>query len=108
MSELKMADVWGWDAIPQDYGHYESFTLNGVERKGDFYGLLFCTEEAANAVSHAVKNHDRLEQENAELREAATRFLDSFEGVERVTYISHQGRAEFLKSRKMLRELLNK
>ena len=70
MSELKMADVWGWDAIPQDYGHYESFTLNGVERKGDFYGLLFCTEEAANAVSHAVKNHDRLEQENAELREA--------------------------------------
>ena len=70
MSKIKMADIWGWDAIPQDYGHYESFTLNGVEHKGDFYGLLFCTKEAANAVSHAVKNHDQLEQESTELREA--------------------------------------
>ena len=70
-----MSDIWGWDAIPQDYGHYESFTFNGVERKGDFYGLLFCTEDAANAVSHAVRNHDRLEQENAELRENTKRLL---------------------------------
>lgn len=59
-------------------------------------------------VFSAINNHDRLEQEVAELREAAARFLESFGEVERVTHISHRGRTKFLKSRKMLRELLNK
>ena len=70
MKYMKMSDIWGWDSIPQNYGHYEAFTFNGVDRKGDFYGFLFCTEEAAEGVAHALRNHDRLQQENAELREA--------------------------------------
>ncbi|CAL9955321.1 hypothetical protein VPHK30_0009 [Vibrio phage K30] len=100
MKDMKMSDIWGWDSIPQNYGHYEAFTFNGVDRKGDFYGFLFCTEEAAEGVAHAVLNHDRLQQENAELRAALEIMVLQFKSEHNCEY-------EF-KVIKLAKNLLNK
>ena len=53
------------------------------------------------------KENNRLLQENAELREAASSLLDLFDGVV-FTHKTHQDRTDFLNARNNLKQLLNK
>lgn len=69
MSDMKMSDIWGWDSIPQNYGTYDSFTYNDIERKGECYGFMFHTKEAAGAVAHAVRVHDKNQETIAQLKD---------------------------------------
>lgn len=60
-------------------------------------------EDWNNLLTHI----DRLEQENAELRETASSLLDLFDGVV-FTHNTHQGRTDFLNARNNLKQLLKK
>ena len=84
----------------------ESFEVQNISwfSYGDVYQS---TAEQDSAIEHAVMNHDRLEQENAELRKAASSLLDLFDGVV-FTHNTHQGRTDFLNARNNLKQLLNK
>ena len=62
---------------------------------------------AADRLARAAEDYDRLEQENAELRKAASSLLDLFDGVV-FTHNTHQGRTDFLNARNNLKQLLNK
>jgi hypothetical protein len=88
MENMKMSDVWpsGFDGVDFSYGFYESAeTLGGEKFKAKenepLCGLIFSNEEPAKATMHAINNHDRLVEENAELREA----LKENEGL--ITYL---------------------
>jgi hypothetical protein len=75
---MKMSDVWGWDAIPQNYGHYTKEQIANYQ-DGDYYGFLFFTEEAAEGVAHAVRNHDSNIERIKELEEALRNCISEVE-----------------------------
>ena len=60
-----------------------------------------------NIISSARAEVDRLEQENAEIREAASHLMDLFNGVV-FTHNTHRDRVNFLNARDNLKQLLNK
>ena len=68
--EIKMSDTWGWGCVPQDYTKFNGFKHDNGDYNGDCYGLIFLTEDAAEAQAHALRNHDRLAEENKRLRDA--------------------------------------
>lgn len=65
------------------------------------------SEKMASYAAHAINNHDRLVEENAELREAAGRLVELFNGVV-FTHKTHRDRVNFLNARNNLKQLLNK
>ena len=85
MSELKMGDVFGLPLIvcrtnPQMITAKP--TYNG---RVDFYYATIRSpvELEVNYAVHAINNHDRLEQENAELREVLEQLVSSSEENEK-------------------------
>jgi len=75
--EMKMVDVWGFGNVPQDYTKFNGYQHDNGDWDDACYGLLFLTEEAADAQAHALRNHDRLVEENAALCEAVARLISS-------------------------------
>lgn len=67
--DIKMSDTWGWGCTPQDYTKFNGFKHDNGDYIGDCYGLIFLTVDAAEAQAHALRNHDRLVEENKRLRE---------------------------------------
>lgn len=74
---MKMSDVWpcGFEGVDFSYGFYlKAETLSGEKfnatENAPLCGLIFSHEEPAKATMHAINNHDRLTEENANLREA--------------------------------------
>ncbi|AUR81439.1 coil containing protein [Vibrio phage 1.005.O._10N.286.48.F2] len=64
MSEVKMSDVFGVcckSVVAESFGQY--LIVNEVDT------ARFKNRKHTGAVAHAINNHDRLQQENAELRE---------------------------------------
>lgn len=103
MSECFSMPIYGRNE--RDYcGEYH---YNIYDNYGDL--LLPCLPEDVDheALVFAVNNHDRLEQENAELMEAASSLLDLFNGVV-FTHNTHRDRTNFLNARDNLKKLLNK
>jgi hypothetical protein len=74
-NEMKMSDVWG-EGFVCTYGVYINATTNGLNLPTGF-GFLYTNKEPAEAVCHAVNNHDRLVGENKRLREALKLIIDS-------------------------------
>lgn len=68
--EMKMADVWGFGNVPQDYTKFNGYKHDNGDWNNACYGLLFLTEEAAESQAYALRVHDRLVDEVTSLREA--------------------------------------
>lgn len=66
MKDMKVADVFEFPAveISGNYGYGFSVTSTDGSEKGDD------DEGVSDCIIHAINNHDRLAEENAELREA--------------------------------------
>lgn len=74
MENMKMSDVWN---KPLTFSIYDSATVSGFTISNGF-GVLFSNVEPAKAVCYAVNNHDRLVEENAELREILSAIVHNF------------------------------
>ena len=93
----------------------EEIDLNGSATKDSFtyycdncdYFRGECDTVEGAAKYWNKRTSDRLEQESAELRKAASSLLDLFDGVV-FTHNTHQGRTDFLNARNNLKQLLNK
>lgn len=71
------------------------------------YSMCSANPQANSKEDWNKRTTDLLEQENAELRDAASSLLDLFDGVV-FTHNTHQGRTKFLNARNNLKQLLNK
>ena len=75
MSEVKMSDVFP-EGYKLTFDYCPSYT--GVE---DTFGFIFLSSQPCVFICDAVNNYDRLQQENAELREFA-KYCQGFLGCE--------------------------
>lgn len=69
---MKMSDVFEGDVI-QDA---DTLLASGYGELANFSGY----KKEARYAAHAINNHDRLDQENAELREFAKRMISHITG----------------------------
>ncbi len=71
MEDPKMSDMFGVcckSVVAESFGQY--LIVNEVDT------ARFKNRKHTGAVAHAINNHDRLKQENAELREALLGLID--------------------------------
>ena len=84
MESLKMSDVF---QLPVFYEHdplSEVAKFSGWQGGGKLCKSAFLAfdDDDADAICHAINNHDRLVEENAELREALKHLIETSEGNE--------------------------
>ena len=77
MKDMKMSDVFeGLPVSIDESGDSHHFLQDESDRRSDANCGEFYGEAIGEAVMHAINNHDRLQQENAELREALQSIKD--------------------------------
>ena len=80
---MKMSDVFALPMVVDGYS-VESQPSTPVGMVGEFVSDIECDNNTdANCVAYAINNHDRLEQENAELREVLEQLVSSSEENEK-------------------------